>query len=30
MLNDIVLAAGILFAGAVIGYWLCKSKKLNF
>jgi hypothetical protein len=30
MLNDILIAAFVFVAGAAIGYWLCKSKKLSF
>lgn len=30
MIADIAMAALILLIGAGVGYWLCKSKKLNF
>lgn len=30
IVGDIVIAACVLVIGAAVGYWLCKSKKLNF
>lgn len=30
MIADVTMAVLILLVGAGVGYWLCKSKKLNF
>lgn len=30
MLENVMAAFGLLIVGFAVGYWLCKSKKLNF